>query len=374
MLSEKVNFYQNSITFIFRLAKKKSTKLVRRNQLAPKQRKKNLYGSSNNPSQQAKSYKNIMKKNLLIHFGIHRTGTTTLQGILKHNANALRNQGILYPQLGHDHDHSRIAWGIISNKITPEKLINDLNRELNSSTETIILSHEDFSLIHDKEWLNLLKNEFNVKAVIYLRRQDLWLESWYNQHIKWPWTAKFSNSTPEFFLENIEDFPWIDYARFLQSISEKIEKTNIYTNVVDSLGVTDTAKDFLGHINAECDIPENLKDANASISMARIDILRRINIFTLKNNNKAKAKILTALKDLEIPEDNGSKIAFTDEQVKDILEHFEKSNTWVAKEFFQREQLFGDPVKLNRSPIKISDYKAYRVYIPRILKKIASEQ
>lgn len=313
-------------------------------------------------------------KNLIVHFGIHRTGTTTIQRILQHNIHKLADQGILLPRINNSHDHSSIAWGLFSNKIPIQTLIENIESQILDSTKTILLSHEDFSIIQSESWLRELSEKFHTKAIVYLRRQDLWLESWYNQHIKWPWTAKFSSSTPEFFLENINDFYWINYAELLSKISNVLGKENIHVNVIDSLGIKDTSKDFFSYINTACDIPEKVKDSNASISMAKIEIIRRINLFTLKDNNKAKTKILSVLNEMDIPEDDGSKIAFTDEQVQFVLKNFEESNNFVAKEFFQRETLFGDPFILNRTPCKISDYKAYRVYIPRILKKLACAQ
>ena len=61
-----------------------------------------------------------------------------------------------------------------------------------------------------------LQDHFDVQVLCYLRRQDLWLESWYNQHIRWPWVKELSVSSPGEFLARREEFYWIDYAQMLQ--------------------------------------------------------------------------------------------------------------------------------------------------------------
>ena len=317
-----------------------------------------------------------MKRNLIIHFGVHRTGTTALQKTLKYNQKYLASQGVLYPDLGYKGDHAKIAWGLIKQKkgnhtITPEWLIEAINKETSNNIHTIILSHEDFAQVDNYEWLKTLSKIYYIEIVIYLRRQDLWLESWYNQHIKWPWDKKFSGCTPDFFLENINDFHWINYQTLLEKISENLSASDkLYVNVLDPLGVKNTTTDFLDRLNISYSIPIDAQEANASISTAKLDILRRIDLFGLKDAQKAK--ILCALKNLYIQEDNGSKNIFNKEQINFIMNQFQESNHKVALRFFQRENLFSIERKDNTEPNFIVDWKAYRIYIPRLLKILSN--
>jgi len=320
-----------------------------------------------------------MKKKLVIHFGIHRTGTTFLQNNLKRNRSRLIEHGILYPDLGFGCNHSRVAWGLIRNKvgdyeINSKWLIEKINAEIDPKTTLIILSHEDFCLIESNEWLVELKKEYEVEVVIYLRRQDVWLESWYNQHVKWPWNKKFSSSTPKFFLEHYKDFFWIDYFNLLENLLATIERENLYVNVVDRLGAVDTTIDFFEHIGVGAIIDiESDSNANSSLSAAKIDILRRVDLMSLRKNGKAKQKILKCLRELNIDEDDGNRYFFSDEEVKSISDVFSDSNRKVAQKYFNRDTLFGDSLKLNRQLVQIPDWKAYRIYIPRLLKKVALE-
>ena len=54
-----------------------------------------------------------MKKNIIIHAGTHKTGTTFLQSFLSLNFKELLNEGILFPlsgRIGKFGGHHNIAW------------------------------------------------------------------------------------------------------------------------------------------------------------------------------------------------------------------------------------------------------------------------
>lgn len=315
-----------------------------------------------------------MKKKLIIHFGVHRTGTTSLQQTLKANVNHLFSAGFLYPDLGHNYNHGKIAWGLIQNKkgqhqITLKSLVDSLLEASNhENIHTIILSHEDFCLVENNDWLKALKKYFDLTAVVYLRRQDAWLESWYNQHIKWPWDKELSGATSELFLSKINDFFWIDYHFLLTKISHAIGNDHLYVNLLDSSGIKDTTQDFLSFI--KIDGIETIKEQNASLTSAQIDILRRINIVHLKP--AARNKIISTLKEINIKEDNGSTAVFSDDQLRSIHEKFLTTNQMVAKMFFNRDRLFYDNPTFGRDLALVTDHRAYRIYIPQLLKKVAS--
>jgi hypothetical protein len=285
------------------------------------------------------------------------------------NKSILKKHGILYPDLGVSHRHVKLAWKLKKKELSIGDVIREIQSESDADTTKVVLSSEDFCLIDIEDWLRQLSRHYEVTASIYLKRQELWLESWYNQHIKWPWSAKFSSSTPGFFLENMGDFYWIDYARLLKRISGVIGKSNLYVNVVDSAGVYNTVDDLLGHIGIDKDWLSEYQEHNTSLTTAKIDILRRINLKGVKP--KARRRIIDALDRLDVEEDDGKKVVFTDAQVCMVLDHFAKSNEVVAKEYFSRKELFADPIKTGRTPAFVEDRKAYRRYIPELLKHIA---
>lgn len=312
-----------------------------------------------------------MKKiKLKLHFGVQRTGSSTIKQRLIASDQALKASGFLHPELGVKHRHTGLAWKLNQKKISINEIMDRIDREKTPNIHTIIVAGEDFALVDDFRWLSVLKQHYDVEVAIYLKRQDLWLESWYNQHVKWPWSKKFSGASADYFYDNIGDFSWIDYDKLLSKITKFLPSQKLHIQVLDAAGIKDSATDFF----AFCGIPEKLIETvleqNASITMAQIEVLRRVDLAGV--GAAARAKIIKALQAVKIDEDDGKKTAFTDLQVTNILKRFEQSNKRVAKKYFNRDALFTDPVLLNRHPVRISDEKVYSSYLPQIIKKIAN--
>lgn len=306
---------------------------------------------------------------LHIHFGIHRTGTTSIHRNLYNNFSTLRKMGIYYPDIGMKHRHVQLAWQLINKSEYPKQILKLLINEVPRDVKLIILSSEDFSRMENLEWIKLFANEYEISVSIYLKRQDLWLESWYNQHIKWPWDKRLSNVTPDIFLQNLEEFYWINFEHLLARITSAIPRERLYVNVIDSAGIKDTTNDFFHHCGIDVNLLEQTKIENESLTAVKLQIVRYINLIDIKQ--KSRDKLLTLLNKMNIKEDDGSKIVFNDEQVKFILDKFHLSNQSVAKDYFGRNELFTDPVKLNRNPILISE-SICQTYILRLLKELSN--
>jgi len=311
----------------------------------------------------------VKKIKLKLHFGVQRTGSSTIKKRLVASDQNLKVNGFLHPELGVQHRHTGLAWKLNQKNISIKEIMDRITKEITPNIHTVIIAGEDFALVEDFQWLSVLQEYYDVEVAMYLKRQDLWLESWYNQHVKWPWSKKFSGKSADYFYENIGDFSWIAYDELLSKITTYLPPHKQHIQVLDGAGIKDSATDFF----AFCDIPAKLiktvSEQNASISMAQIEVLRRVDLANAKG--PARIKIIKALQALKIDEDDGKKAVFTDFQVTNILKRFEQSNMRVAKEYFDRDVLFTDPVILNRHPVRISDEKAYSVYLPQLIKKLA---
>ena len=204
-----------------------------------------------------------------MHFGIHRTGTTSIHRSLVKSKDRLYKNGVLYPELGVNHRHVKLAWGLKSGRMKIEDVIQEILEERSSSTDLVVLSSEDFCLLNVKRFLTKLSEVFEVSASVNLRRQDAWLESWYNQHIKWPWSKKFSSCTPQFFLKNASDFYWLDYEKLLGDICSVIPEERVHVNTMEKAGVTNTAHDLVQHLGIGDWVTDAHDDKNASLSYAK---------------------------------------------------------------------------------------------------------
>ncbi len=158
---------------------------------------------------------------LILHVGLPKTGTTAIQRFLFNNRKLLKDQfGVFYPENAlHWHQHVPLAKALISsqfkeahfNNLIPvidskkwlEETISTCQRE---SYGTVVLSSEFFwaapamqlgleyhedtdenlffleqAVCRYKDFFSVFKD---VRVIIYLRRQDLWLESFFNQQLK----------------------------------------------------------------------------------------------------------------------------------------------------------------------------------------------
>jgi len=158
-----------------------------------------------------------MLRQVVFHIGQPKTGTSYIQSHLAQNRNKLREFGIYYPvtissnkklyktfESHHLLTYSLAGWEPF-NLFSPELFMSDTKSICKKENmHTMLLSAENVywlptsvllteSTSDDEFWdkkesyINSIKKylkDFDVKIVLYIRRQDQWLESWYNQQIK----------------------------------------------------------------------------------------------------------------------------------------------------------------------------------------------
>jgi len=149
----------------------------------------------------------MTRARLLLHAGLHKTGTTAIQAFASRNRGELRRRGVWYPGYepvrSVDHQsHNRLAHsfaqtgkrGLLSAQEI-ESLVDYWQTQ--GSDETILISAEAFSrhVLTDEhnDWLSqrvmYLRhvaeslNAFEVDAVLVLRRQDEYVHSTYLEHV-----------------------------------------------------------------------------------------------------------------------------------------------------------------------------------------------
>ncbi len=263
--------------------------------------------------------------------------------------------------------HVRLPWMLNSGQITFEDIVKDIESQANALTHTVILSAEDWCLVKNDSFFDRLGAEYDLEAILYLKRQDLWLESWYNQHVKWPWEKRFSSATPQEFLSDYkDDFWWMSYDKLIEKIERNVGNGRLHIDVVDPLGTSDTVEDFLKCVGIEPLWMNSYKNENTSLSSAKLDLLRRIDLYEL--SAPERVKMLDAINALDMPEDNGRKEVFSNEQLIDISQSYENSNALVAKKYFSRDRLFSPRGERSAEPVFLSDEVAYKRYIPELLK------
>jgi hypothetical protein len=136
------------------------------------------------------------QRRVLIHAGLHKTGTTALQRFLATAAEELRGQGVLYPNSGRPLDlpdaHYNIAWQMGGDRRfrSSAGTLDDVAFEISSFPGDAILSSEDFESILGTPlaFVPLLKHpllkEHSFTIVFWVRDQASYLESLFFEMLK----------------------------------------------------------------------------------------------------------------------------------------------------------------------------------------------
>jgi hypothetical protein len=302
----------------------------------------------------------VKKRKLILHIGLHKTGTSAIQSFLGLNRNKLFNEGIYVPRsnfykLGEWDIHHFIADVFKKDKFNQSNLKTILSKIVNDSKKchTVLISSEMFyePCIDLKKIKTYFSEYFSpIIIIIYLRRQDYFSCSIYNQMVKGAGiTDKLDPLRPKYYNYN--------YFNLLQSIGEIFGRDNIIIGIYEKeqfIG-ENIFNDFIVRalglkINDNYTLPS--KNVNISLNLSALEFCRISNIIKPRNNWSEISDILvdysSKFKDLVYP----GITLFTKEQQFNLVKKYELSNNKVAYEFLKRkeEPLFKEPV--SKSDIK----------------------
>jgi len=301
-----------------------------------------------------------MKIKLFIHIGQPKTGSSAIQAFLNYNReNLTKNYKVLYPNFfeddfgkGFQHNHELI--------FTNAKLNNDYSGCIETFKKCKIYceQHKITKLVISSEgfgwewWPELLRQiidatDFDFKIVLYLRRQDYWIESAWKQ-----WGHKIGeyHSIHDFLCKsqmnwNLVLKNWLAVFDSKDLIVRPFEKNVIGDDVV---------QDFFGIIGIQDksgfkEPPDNNLNVNSGLSPEVVEILRICNYMNFKTDDNSLLDFMYASLSERFKKRNPFKgYGFlTIEEREKIVSKYEESNLEIAKIFFatERERLFLDTVK-----------------------------
>ena len=306
------------------------------------------------------------KARLYLHIGTPKTGTTAIQNFLPMNRDLLEEQGFCYPDLGYRFygvNQYRNAHFLVHRKICEpeseaevrkaedERFYEGLDKikELTNFYPNIIMSDENIwnGYKNRENFWQILKSALSergidLKVIVYLRRQDLVVESYYAQRVKIKINDNFQDYLDS---EDIMYFK-LDYYTQLKEIEQAIGKENIIVRVYEKKQYEGNGNtlisDFLNTLGLELDeryvssdIVVNTRLQGKYLEIKRI--LNRIDCFRTRKNNWT-AKYLKVIQDEEEKTKSSLKCAyFTYEQRIAFLEKYKDGNEAIAREFLNRE-------------------------------------
>jgi hypothetical protein len=154
-----------------------------------------------------------MKKTLVIHGGMHKTGSSVIQRTLYANRELLLGQGILYPLTGliHDSQIGHRHYGFmkaLENSAKSFDVFRQFNQEVDESAcNVIIVSHEDILSPRTSilDGAKLLTEKYDVKLVCYIRDPIQYFNAKYKE---WVRRQGFVGESADFVVEHLDYLDW----------------------------------------------------------------------------------------------------------------------------------------------------------------------
>ena len=313
-------------------------------------------------------------KRIYLHIGLMKTGSTALQEFLAANRTVLAKQNCAYPlmHIGPTHTYDlRNAHFLIYDSPSNDparrkaeelhilqKGISMLEKAFQEA-DTVILSDE--KLWYAQNWLRFrprlmkIREQFGceIKVIVYLRRQDQFVESYWNQKVKG--ASRYTMSFSEFLLSSHCAGILPDYNAQLDLMRELYGKENIIVRVYepDQFDGGSIFSDFIQHtglaLTDEYQFPES--PSNLQLTDNFIEIKRQINELTdyRDTDNFYRAAMLGASEAAgRIGNEKNDKVTFFPEGGQAAyVEQFREGNANIAREYLGREDgvLFHEKIK-----------------------------
>jgi len=307
----------------------------------------------------------------IFHIGCPKTGTSIIQSHLAQNRKVLRDKGVLYPitissdknlyKTFESHHLLAYSWANWStfNRFNTDWFFERVNQTgIKYSLHTLLLSAENTYWLptqvvarekpdREKFWkekndyVQRIFNDFkgyDTKIIIYLRRQDRWIESWYNQQIK------NGNNLPSDMMEVVEHHDYLlDYEKLLEVWANSFGKENIIVRVYEKEQLENgLLQDFLNVTNlGNADEYPVVKKPrfNAQLSRDAVEFLNVCNALSLSEEDNRWLKILvrkiTNQFDQNIVFKNQSFLSPT--QRVDVLNYYKEMNQRIAEKYLERD-------------------------------------
>ena len=297
---------------------------------------------------------------LLFHIGIPKTGTTSLQQFLYDNNEKLKNQSWNYPSFKEFQNKTIMRSFKVNGKLILDAFLKKDDNLFDECMKYIMSYVKDFNVIISYETIwnleyievffnKVLKYYDNVKVLVYLRRQDQYLESMYNQCVK----SNVNETLPlSQFIEDAKQIKLTAYLDILKKL-ENIFSDNLIVRLFEKesfQGVRkDTISDFLSVIGlSEADedwqFPKNVASQNMSLGSRLLEIERIINkIYNSYNYYTPFEGFIRKVNNdnISFGEKDYYKILSPNER-KQILEEHKDENAEIARRYFNNTtgQLF----------------------------------
>jgi hypothetical protein len=312
-------------------------------------------------------------RDVVLHIGTGKTGTSSIQVLLHRNRERLAGHGVLYPRSPGRTRHARLSLSVrpeetlselpawrrldpISPQAFRRKFRRRLFREVDQSgLPLVVFSDEGLYALPDEAMRNLARLverlASRLRVVVYLRRQDDHLVSHYQQSVRRGETLRFVDRVQRSDFSRIHDYDaqlrrWPDLVESTELVVRRYERESF---VGGSLH-----QDFLesARVGVMADDLEQVEPRNESLDADAVEFLRIVNILrseepsALSMENHAMIPRLASVSD-------GPVLTAPHSVLDEYMARWDESNRRVAREFLGDEsgELFRSPRRSRHTTI-----------------------
>ncbi len=307
-------------------------------------------------------------KTLHLHIGTPKTASTSIQIFCKENAQLLEKQGYCYPILPFYYPgiapvhNAHFLVGALKGEDKKEKE-RQIFQEGMQKVRALFQKYDHVILSDEAVWRSVdwykpdlwkdLKQEadqggFSIHIIVYLRRQDQFVSSCWNQIVK----QRTFQDTFEEYRAKPERIVRLDYYAKLEKIAQYIGKEQItvrrfepgkfvggdvYTDFLSALGLPMTNE---YHASQEV--------RNTGLTGNSHEIKRLLNVFPEMKDIKVRNFFLDALREcMEYTDSEYRYSMLSEKEIAELLERYGTGNRKVAAEYLHEPgaELFDNTIK-----------------------------
>lgn len=299
-----------------------------------------------------------MKKTLYVHVGTTKTGTTAIQSFCIDNQEVLNKKGYCYPMFPYrykDVSERRNAHFLLEEAANPQEGVfregMDKIHELFRTYNNMIVSDEGiWSATYEQRitmW-RALKAEakvggFRIKIIVYLRRQDMYLISGWNQMVKsgigngagMPWKD---------YVNKLDYINKMNYGTHLKKLAALFGKKNLIVRRFEPKRFAGGSIyfDFLQSVGLELTEEFHIEQSERNTRLAgnTHEIQRILNAMPGVNPGYHSFFRQALLSFADLSGENYPCEMFSKEEAEAFMGRYEEENKLVSEEFFDGEELF----------------------------------
>ena len=330
-----------------------------------------------------------MEHKIFMHIGMPKTGTSSLQKFMAYNREVLKKYGWNYPDAEARFDNEKMGESdryknagfvpYIEAEILHKKegkiefeLFNE-NIQSSLKTYNTILSDEGIWIENGQEYMEYLTRRYSdITLIVYLRRQDFEMESWYNESVRgyMNGTESFSKWYGQQMINEENGDIFYKYYNRIMAFEKIVTRENIIVRPYIEDKDFNLYKDFLALIGLEEKHQEfyDVKHINRSMTILDTEVKRILNEMLQKQPAKFEGMLQCEYWNVyESAERTLSPYRFGREERIDILKKYAWQNEKVAERYRNGTALFTDTVEFETAELDQMDVLLHYV---KLLEKL----